>query len=130
MRAQRSAIPRPRLDLIERPAQRLYILAVEKNPGAAVDNRVERTTGAQRHHRRAGGHRLQRRNPKIFDAWQDQTPRARERLDDSRPLYGAQKLDVGWCATFELLQQRTAADDHEALAALDREIDPLVGHER
>src|SRR5437588_9532860 len=134
MRADRRAVPPPRLRRGYGVAERLYRRLAEENSCRPFHHRIALAPFPVRHDRRAERHRLERRNPEIFDSRQDQALRARQPLDDSSFRYEPQQLDVGGPPRRKSLEERPFADDDQALPAslerLDRELDALVRHER
>src|SRR5438270_9098725 len=111
--ANRGAVPRAALRVIQRRAERVYRRVLEKNPGAAWDNGVAHAANTKSDDRRAERHRLERRDAEVFDAGEDQALGAAEGIDDHVSRYVAEELNVGSAAGAERGEERTAADHDE-----------------
>ena len=79
--ADRGAVPRAPLGLIQCPAERVYRRSVEKNPRHAGNDGIARPSLAQRDDGRAGGHGLERRDAEVLDAGENEAARRRKAID-------------------------------------------------
>ena len=67
---------------------------VEEAPGYAINHRLQRPTGTVGDHRATGGHRLQRRDPKILFAGENKGAAAGEEFAAGRLINPTKKLDM------------------------------------
>jgi hypothetical protein len=82
------------LDAHDRGLQRLDRLLAEQTTGDAVDHGFQGATAPERNYRRASGHRLDRHEAEILDAWEHQRAACLLALSDHRERLAAEQAHV------------------------------------
>jgi hypothetical protein len=122
--------PRCRLEPLDGVADGVRRLLGEEQAGLAVDDGLRRTGPVERNHRRARGHRLDRRDAEVLLAGEDERPAALHQVGDHVVSLCAEELDG---RAGHLVQARlTRSLAHhlerptEPAACADGEVEPLV----
>ena len=126
--------PARHLAPLERVDQRGGGLLAEEEPGHAVDDRLGQGAPRVGDDRPPGGRGLERRDPELLLAREEERSAARDRLAHRRVGLPAEEAHRGAGAPAEPRELRAAADDVEASAEprarVHRDVEPLVRRQR